>query len=181
MFLPCVLDMLDVTATNTLLPPLSTLRTPSPLLLSLLSLYLPPTPTSLPSPFLFLSHTPLPTHTFHHLLPTYPTAVLPKYTPSVFLTNHSSYPTCAGCSLQVSGSTALMLASQNGHTETVPALLAAPGIDVNHVNVSIYPLTPSHVVVRGEGGGRLNSPYPPHSNPRTNVLSPTNLENVPHH
>ena len=72
-----------------------------------------------------------------------------------------------GCSLQGRGYTALTLASENGHTETVLALLAAAGIDVNHADVSIYPLTPSHVVVGGEGGGGL-PPLPPHPNPRTN-------------
>ena len=57
----------------------------------------------------------------------------------------------------MSGTTALARASENGYTEIVQALLAAPGIDVNHANVSIYPLTPSqsHVVVRSEGGGDL--------------------------
>ena len=89
-------------------------------------------------------------------------------TPSVSLTNHpASYPTCGCCSLQANKDTALILASGNGHTETVLALLAAVGIDVNHANVSIYPLTPSHVVVGGEGGGGL-APLPPHPNPRTN-------------
>ena len=52
-----------------------------------------------------------------------------------------------GCSLQSSGSTALIMASQGDRTEIVQALLAAAGIDVNHANVSIYSLTPSHVVV----------------------------------
>ena len=60
-----------------------------------------------------------------------------------------------------------MLASKNGHTEIAQALLAAADINVNHANVSIYPLTPSHVVVGGEGGGGL-PPLPPHPNPRTN-------------
>ena len=46
-----------------------------------------------------------------------------------------------------------MMASQNGHTEIVLALLAAAGIDVNHANVSIYPLTPSYIVVGGEVKG----------------------------
>ena len=35
------------------------------------------------------------------------------------------------------GNSALLLASDNGHTEAVQALLAAPGINVNHANVSI--------------------------------------------
>ena len=49
-----------------------------------------------------------------------------------------------------------MLASGNGHTEIVLALLAAPGIDVNHAQpVSIYPLTTSHVVVGSEGVGEV--------------------------
>ena len=47
------------------------------------------------------------------------------------------------------------MASHNGNTEIAQALLAAAGIDVNHADVSIYPLTPSHVVVGGEAGGGL--------------------------
>ena len=35
---------------------------------------------------------------------------------------------------------ALMLASQNGHTEAINILLTAPGINVNHATVSIYRL-----------------------------------------
>ena len=51
----------------------------------------------------------------------------------------------------------MALASVNGRTETVLALLAAPGIDVNNADVSIYPLTPYHVVVGDEGEGRFSS------------------------
>ena len=36
------------------------------------------------------------------------------------------------------GATALIRASNNGHTETVSLLLAFPGINVNHIAVSIY-------------------------------------------
>ena len=36
---------------------------------------------------------------------------------------------------------ALMLASQNGHTEAINILLTAPGINVNHAGVSLYLLT----------------------------------------
>ena len=60
--------------------------------------------------------------------------------------NNTPY-TCGCCFLQDGGSTALMLASQNGHTEIVLALLAAADINVNHADVSIYPLTPPHPVV----------------------------------
>ena len=170
---------------------------------------LPPLLASLPSPFLFLSHTPSPTHTFHHLLPTYPTtSIMPLFllyipppppplpppymslppplphnnTPYVSLTNPASCPTCGGCcSLQGNGFTALMLASWQGHTEIFLALLAAPGIKVNHADkVSIFPLTPSHVVVWGEGVGGLPH-LPPLPDPLSNVLSPSNIENVPHH
>ena len=42
-----------------------------------------------------------------------------------------------------------MLAAEEGHTETIKLLLTAPGINVNHANVSLFPLTPSHLV----GGG----------------------------
>ena len=96
-----------------------------------------------------------------------PLPLPPNNTPYVSLTNPASYPTCGCCSLQENGFTALLLASQYGHTKIALALLAAVGINVNHANVSIYPLTPSHVVVGGEGGGGL-PPLPPHPNPRTN-------------
>ena len=99
---------------------------------------------------------------------TCPSFLLPNTPPYVSLTNHpASYPTCGCCSLQEDGWTALLLASYNGHTEIVLALVAAVGINVNHADVSIYPLIPSHVVVGGEGGGGL-PPLPPHPNPRTN-------------
>ena len=78
-----------------------------------------------------------------------PFPLSPHNTPSVSLTNPTSYPSCGCCALQSSGSTALSLASQNGHTEIVLALLAAAGIDVNHANVSIYSLNPSYIVVWG--------------------------------
>ena len=72
------------------------------------------------------------------------------------------------------------MTSECGHIEIVQALLTAPGIDINHANVSIYSLTPSHVVVVGSGRGGL--PFLLlHPNPCTNVLSPLNLENVSHH
>ena len=71
--------------------------------------------------------------------------------PYVSLTNPASYPTCGCCSLQENGDNALLHASrnghfENGHPEIVQALLAA-GIDVDHANVSIYLLTPSHIAV----------------------------------
>ena len=44
------------------------------------------------------------------------------------------------------GSTALMFASQDGHIEAIKALLTAPGIDVNQVNVSLQ-WTPLYLVV----------------------------------
>ena len=54
-----------------------------------------------------------------------------------------------------------MWASHNGHTEAVKALLTASGIDVNHADVSIYPLILSHLGV-GEGGrSYFTFPYPP--------------------
>ena len=69
------------------------------------------------------------------------------------------------CSLQqFYTANALTFASMMGHTEIVYALLTA-GIDIT--DVSIYPLTPSHVVVGGEGWGRFTSPCL-HPNPRTN-------------
>ena len=118
-------------------------------------------------------------------LPIPPLTIIPPPPPShlhpfflhpykTLLTNPASYPTC-GCSLQRDGSTALLRASSKGHTEQVQALLAAADIDVNHANVSIYPLTPSHAVVEGEGGKGL-PPLIPRPNPRTNFLSPLNLK-----
>ena len=80
--------------------------------------------------------------------------------PSCIYNSHSSYSTC-GCSLQGWGNRALTNASRNGHTETVHALLTSPGIDVNHIDVSIYSFTTSHVVVGAEGGGGITIPYPP--------------------
>ena len=79
----------------------------------------------------------------------------PNNTLYVSLTNPAFYPSCCCFSLQRKGSSALTLASSYGHTEIALALLATADIDVNHADVSIYPLTPSHVVVEGEGGGGL--------------------------
>ena len=45
-------------------------------------------------------------------------------------------------SLQWDNWTALIWASQNGHTEAVKALLTAPDINVNYANVSLFLLTP---------------------------------------
>ena len=52
-------------------------------------------------------------------------------------------------------------ASRGGHTESLKALLAAPGINVNHADVSIYPFTTSYVIVAGEGVGHLLHVIPP--------------------
>ena len=154
--------------------------------------YPPPSPLPLslqltsPFPHTPYTHTPIPpliTHLPHHCyyntitllyvppspyMSLLPPPLPPNNPPYVSLTNHlASYPTCGCCSLQASKDTALHWASKNGHTKIVLALLAAAGINVNHANVSIYPLTPSHVVVGDEGGGGL-PPLPPHPNPRTN-------------
>ena len=83
------------------------------------------------------------------------TSLPPNNTPYVSLANPASHPTC-GCSLQGSGWTALLHATDRGHTETVLALLTAADIDVNIANVSIYPLIPTHVVVGGEVVGGLS-------------------------
>ena len=61
----------------------------------------------------------------------------------------------------MNGSTALTLASRFGRTEAIKLLLAAPGIDVNHANVSLYPLTSSHLVLGGGGEGDLPHLIPP--------------------
>ena len=58
-------------------------------------------------------------------------------------------------SLQKDGKTALMLASQFGRTKAMKLLLTFPDINVNHADVSLYPPTPSHLVVGGEGEGDL--------------------------
>ena len=44
-------------------------------------------------------------------------------------------------SLQLYGETALMEASAKGHTDAIKTLLAVPGVDVNHANVSLFSLT----------------------------------------
>ncbi len=41
-----------------------------------------------------------------------------------------------GCCVQEDGSTALMAACSNGHTDIVTRLLAVPGVDVNAAQVS---------------------------------------------
>ena len=57
--------------------------------------------------------------------------------------------------------TALLAASQIGHAEAIKALLTVPDINVNQANVSLYPLTPSHLVLGDRGEGDLpHSPYP---------------------
>ena len=43
----------------------------------------------------------------------------------------------------------MMVASMKGHTEVIKLLLAAPGINVNYADVSLYPLTPSYIAVGG--------------------------------
>ena len=63
---------------------------------------------------------------------------------SVCVTFHSIL---LSISLQEFGFTALMRASHLCRTEAVKALMTAPDIDVNHADVSLYPLTPSHLQV----------------------------------
>ena len=50
---------------------------------------------------------------------------------------------------------ALMAASEYGHTEVTRLLLTAPDIIVNYAKVSLYLLTPSHLVVGGGFNGRV--------------------------
>ena len=61
-------------------------------------------------------------------------------------------------SLQVEGDTALMVASMYGHPEAIKLLLAAPDINVNRLNVSLYPLTQSHLVLGGRREAHLHPP-----------------------
>ena len=70
-----------------------------------------------------------------------PPSLLPPL--SVYVTHYLSFYSPLSVSLQVDGSTALILASQMGRTEAMKLLLAAPGINVNHARVSLYLLTPS--------------------------------------
>ena len=131
--------MLDVNVTNTFYPP------PPPIYPTFTSyMYPSPPPPRLTWPLFILSYPPPPPS--------------PNNTPSVSLTNPASYPTC-GCSLQSSGWTALIRASQYGYPEIVQALLAAAGIDVNHADVSIFPLTTSHVIV-GVSMGEVYLSFP---------------------
>ena len=135
-----VLNMLDVTVTSTFIPP-------------------PPTTCPPPPPF-FPSH-----------LAPLPPPLSPSLPPFVSVTNPAPYPTC-GCSLQETGLSALMWASAKGRTEIVLALLKSidrSGINVNLANVSIYQLTLSHLVIKGEGGGGLPHLIS-HPNPR-NIFS----------
>ena len=46
-------------------------------------------------------------------------------------------------SLQGYGIPALLWASSNGHTEAIKALLTAPNIDVNYVDVSLHEYLPT--------------------------------------
>ena len=50
----------------------------------------------------------------------------------------------------------MLAATKKGHAEAIKLLLTAPGINVNHADVSLYPLTPSYVVV----GGRCECDLP---------------------
>ena len=102
--------------------------------------------------------------------------------PPTSLIHHASYPTrgvgccccCCCCSLQEEGWTALMLGAYYGHTETVHALLKVDDINVNHANVSTYPLTPSPVVVGGGRGSFIISLFSTHT--YYDALSPPNLK-----
>ena len=62
-------------------------------------------------------------------------------------------------SLQGRGYTALIRASERGHAEAIKALLTAPGIDVNHAEVSLCLLTPLDIVV-GVGLLHIYLPFP---------------------
>ena len=76
---------------------------------------------------------------------------------SVYVTHYLSLypPLSRSLSLQEGGLTALMLASEQGHTEAMKLLLNASDIDVNHADVSLYLLIPSHLVLGGRVAGDL--------------------------
>ena len=67
----------------------------------------------------------------------------------------------------------LIKAAEKGDTEAIKALLAARNINVNHVNVSLYPLSPSSLVVGDRGDAHLPDLIS-HSNPRNRDLSSPN-------
>ena len=106
--------------------------------------------------------------------PPYPPSLFPFPLPtlSVYVT-HSFHSFPFSLSLQERGHTALTIASWKGHTEIIKLLLAVPGIDVNHADVSLYLLTLSHLVV----GDMCEAPLPDlisHPNSRNRDLSPPN-------
>ena len=68
-------------------------------------------------------------------------------------------PPTLSLSLQRDGITALTVASANGRAEAIKLLLTAPGIDVNHADVSLYLLIPSHLVLGGGGEGEGDFPH----------------------
>ena len=75
---------------------------------------------------------------------TSPSSLFPYLFPtlSVYVTHLSFFRSLHSVSLKEKGSTALICASENGHTEAIKALLTAPDINVNHTNVSLYLLIP---------------------------------------
>ena len=106
--------------------------------------YVPLTPSTppVPSPYIF-SPLPVPLPTSNSIFACNPRFIL------------SSLP----ISLQEKGYTALIKASENGHSEAIKALLTAPGIDVNLVSVSLYLQTSPYLVVSGEGEGHILLEY----------------------
>ena len=115
--------------------------------------------------------TPYPSY-MYPLTHTHPPSPFPSLLPplSVSITHHHSFYPPLSLSLQYAGCTALTLASEEGYTEAIKLLLTVPNIDVNHADVSLYLLTPSHLVVGGRCEGDLPHLITP-PNPRNDDLS----------
>ena len=117
-----------------------------------------------PCPLYQLLYVPPPPYHYTPLL-TFPTSN------TICICNPLPFILPSSVSLQGGGITALTYAG--GHIEAIKLLLTAPGIDVNHADVSYKLLASSRLVVGGRGGAYLTHLIP-HSNPRNDDLSSPN-------